>query len=181
MKALIVVDYQYDFIAEDGALPVAGAGDAIEQNIVDRTKQYNIADIYFTLDCHAQDNWSDASDHPEGKIFPPHCLQGTKGYEVFGALKDIDAPQANYLNKRAYAPNAQHLNMLVDKYTEIELCGVVTDICVFQTAIALYTTAVNSKKQLKLSIRRNCCASFNPEREEFALTYLKEVLGCEVE
>jgi len=179
-KALVVVDYQYDFIASDGALTVGKDGQDIEKNIVAKAKELSPNDVFFTLDFHQEENWEKDNFHPEGKIFPKHCIEKTAGYEIFGELKDLGAPKANYTNKYAYCPNPAFLDKLTDNYDEIEVCGVVTDICVFQTVVGLYTSGINKKKPVKLSVSKNCCASFDKEREAFSLKYMADVLGVDV-
>lgn len=178
-KALLIVDYQYDFVAEDGDLTVGAKAVKIEDNILDKVKHYTENNTYFTFDLHTNKDWQDKV-HPETKIFEPHCIEGTKGYNLYGKLKDVKVPKSHYINKKAYCPNYQYIENLIENYNFIEVCGVVTDICVFQTVIGLYTHAVNKGKHLKLKVDSNCCASFNIEREVWALNYIKDVLGAEV-
>lgn len=84
------------------------------------------------------------------------------------------------MRKHAYCPNAEDVERLAEGYDELTVVGLVTDICVLQTVIGLYTYAVNNAKKLRLIVDSSACASFNPEREEFALTYMREVLGLEI-
>lgn len=178
-KALLVVDYQYDFVAEDGALTVGAEARKIESNILDKVKYYTEDNTYFTFDLHTSKDWQEKI-HPESNIFEPHCIEETKGYNLYGKLKDIKVPKSHYINKKAYCPSSEHIENLVENYDLIEVCGVVTDICVFQTIIGLYTHAVNKGKPLKLKVDSNCCASFNLEREAWSLDYIKNILGVEV-
>ena len=62
-KALIVVDYSNDFVADDGALTCGEAGQVIESYIVERIEAYNNSrdDIFFMMDLHYEDD----SNHPE--------------------------------------------------------------------------------------------------------------------
>lgn len=84
-KALLVIDYTNDFVAEDGALTCGKAGQAIEQTIASLTEQF-IKDgefIVFSCDLHeANDDY-----HPESKLFPPHNIRDTEGRELFGSLE----------------------------------------------------------------------------------------------
>lgn len=179
-KSLLVVDYQYDFVAEDGLLTVGESARKIENNICNKINIYTIEHTYFTFDLHQKKDWVDKI-HPETKIFQEHCIEHTKGYNLYGKLKDMRTKNLNYINKKAYCPDHNYIKDLVSRYDCIEVCGVVTDICVFQTVIGLYTYAVNNNKPLKLKVDKNCCASFNLEREVWSLKYLKDVLGIEVE
>ncbi len=87
---------------------------------------------------------------------------------------------ANFTDKHAYCPPDEFRLQLVQQYDEITVVGVVTDICVFQTVIGLYTTAVNKGIKIKLIVDSEACASFHPEREKWALQYMKDILSVEV-
>ena len=71
-KALIVVDYSYDFIADDGRLTCGKPGQDIEQFIVERLNQYQHQhdNIFFMMDLHFEED----PYHPETKLFPPHNI-----------------------------------------------------------------------------------------------------------
>lgn len=53
-RALINIDYTYDFVAEDGALTCGKPGQDIEQHLVAITKQYieNGDYVVFAIDKH---------------------------------------------------------------------------------------------------------------------------------
>ena len=53
-KALIVVDYSYDFIADDGRLTCGKPGQDIESFILKRLETYQSEgqDIFFMMDLH---------------------------------------------------------------------------------------------------------------------------------
>ena len=78
-RALIVVDYQNDFVS--GALGFDGAeklDDVICRKIDDYKKD---GDIIFTFDTHTE-NYLDTT---EGKNLPvPHCIDGSEGHKLFG-------------------------------------------------------------------------------------------------
>ena len=65
-KALLVIDYTNDFVAENGALTCGAAGQAIEARITALAKEYAEAGEYvvFAVDLHH------AGDtlHPENKL-----------------------------------------------------------------------------------------------------------------
>ena len=177
-KALIIVDYQYDFAAPDGRLTAGEPAAKIQPRIIKLAEQYPKEDIYFTLDDHSESDWQ-TDIFPEPKVFPPHCIRGTAGYEIYGEIKGKENSE-NHMRKHAYCPNAEDVERLAEGYDELTVVGLVTDICVLQTVIGLYTYAVNNAKKLRLIVDSSACASFNPEREEFALTYMREVLGLEI-
>ncbi len=78
-RALINVDYTYDFIADDGKLTCGVPGQAIEKDIVAITKEFIEAGdfVAFGIDAHIEGD----EYHPETKLFPPHNIVGTKGLE----------------------------------------------------------------------------------------------------
>lgn len=86
-KALIVIDYTYDFVATDGKLTCGIAGQAIEQNISSLIEQYVQQGevVVFANDLHVEND----PYHPESKLFPPHNIEGTRGRELFGKVKDM--------------------------------------------------------------------------------------------
>lgn len=134
----------------------------------------------FTLDDHTELDWASGT-HPESAVFEPHCVAGTSGYELYGRVGALARP-GETISKRAYCPEIEHspLGAALAQVGEVTLVGLVTDICVFQTAIGLYTYTVNNELPVKLAVDSRGCASFNAEREQWALQYLKDVLGLEI-
>lgn len=178
MKALISIDYTYDFIAEDGALTVGLAGQAIESAMIRTTesfiKQNNF--IVFAIDAH------DPNDryHPENTLFPPHNIVGTKGQTLFGGLKELyekhqSHPNIKWLNKRYYSAfcgTELDLRLRERRITEIHLIGVCTDICVLHTAIDAYNLGY------KIVIHKNAVASFDKNGHQWALNHFEKTLGA---
>lgn len=178
-KCLIVVDYQYDFVADDGKLTIGKLGQDIENNIYKKVQDYldNNNNIIFTLDTHTKEAWN---THPESKQFNIHCEKNTKGWEPYGKLNKYignNNKNISFLEKKAYCPNFDFLNTVVNNYDYIEIAGVTTNICVLQTAIGLYTANVNNKRQVEFNLDKNCCAAFDIDSHKFAIDYVKNILG----
>jgi len=79
-RFVIVVDMQRDFVAVEGALPVAGA-----EAIVAPMKAWlaglrpeDVAGVLFTADTHLPAIYAAST---EAEQFPPHCERGTPGWE----------------------------------------------------------------------------------------------------
>ena len=74
-KALISIDYTYDFVANDGKLTAGKPAQAIEEAITRVTKEaYEAGNyIFFAIDGHDEGD----DFHPETKLFPPHNIKGT--------------------------------------------------------------------------------------------------------
>lgn len=177
---LIIVDYQYDFVASDGLLTAGEQAQNIEDNIYNLANTYinNNDDILLTLDTHIKEEWN---IHPESKSFNIHCEKGTKGHYPYGKIKDLSSYEnTKFIEKKGYCPLSKDMENIVNNYDNIELCGVVTDICVMQTAIGLYNTCVNLGKNINFKVNINSCASFNKDFHKFAIDYMKNILGFEI-
>ena len=80
-RFVIVVDMQRDFVAADGALPVAGAEDLIvpTQSWLALLRPDETAGVLFTQDTHDPDIYAQSK---EAEQFPLHCKRGTPGWEL---------------------------------------------------------------------------------------------------
>lgn len=83
MKALLVVDVQNDFCS-GGALAV-NEGNLVVEPINRLVKQFEAESfpVVFTRDWHPANH---VSFSPNGGIWPPHCVAGTKGAEFCSTL-----------------------------------------------------------------------------------------------
>lgn len=127
-KLLIVIDYQKDFVS--GALGFDGA-EKLEEGIASKIEEYKNDEIVYTLDTH-RENYMDTQ---EGKKLPiPHCIKGTEGHELFGKIKKL------LEGKKCFEKNT-FPSLELGKYLEgkdydvIELCGLVSSICVISNAV----------------------------------------------
>ncbi|MGE7924108.1 cysteine hydrolase family protein [Viridibacillus arvi] len=179
-KALLIIDYTNDFVADDGALTCGKPGQAIEQTIASITEQF-IKDgefIVFSCDLHDEND----EYHPESRLFPPHNIRDTAGRELFGSLQKIYKVHQNQSNillmdKTRYSSFAgtNLAQLLAERgIQEIHLVGVCTDICVLHTAVDAYN------KGFKTYIYENGVASFDEKGHKWALNHFKNTLGAEV-
>lgn len=162
-KTLIVVDMQNDFI--DMALGTKEAV-SILPAVKAKIEEYvrNDDEIIFTRDTHAE-NYLETN---EGKHLPvPHCIRGTKGWEIADGLyiegaKIIDKPNFGWpeWNK--------------ENFEEVELVGLCTDICVVSNALIIKA----SHPEIKVSVDSECCAGVTPESHKAAL---KTMEMCQIE
>ncbi|WP_459503589.1 cysteine hydrolase family protein [Bacillus sp. C1] len=180
-RALINIDYTYDFVAEDGALTCGEPGQDIEQHLVAITKQYIESGDYvvFAIDKHEKND----SYHPETQLFPPHNIVGTKGRDLYGELQKLyekhqDNENVNYMDKTRYSAFAgTDLEMKLRErgIQEVHLVGVCTDICVLHTAVDAYN------KGFHIVVHEKAVASFNKQGHEFAIEHFKSCLHAEVQ
>lgn len=156
MNALIIIDVQYDFLP-GGSLAVKH-GDEIVQTINDLQSRYDL--VVATQDWHPRGHKSFVTSHP-GKepfeeislnglnqvLWPEHCIQGTKGAELVPELltnaveaifrkgmdKEIDSYSGFFDNGRKKSTGmADYLKGR--GVTEVAVCGVAADYCVYYTA-----------------------------------------------
>ena len=180
MKALINIDYTYDFVADAGALTCGVPGQRIEGNIAALTKEFieNGDYVVFAIDVHDKDD----EYHPETKLFPPHNLRGTSGRDLFGALQGVfeenkDRENVAYMDKTRYSAFAGtdlEIKLRERGITEVHLVGVCTDICVLHTAVDAYN------KGFKMVVYKDAVASFNQTGHEWALGHFEQSLGAMV-
>ena len=157
-KTLIVVDMQNDFI--DMALGTKEAV-AIVPKVKEKIEAYvkNGDEIIYTRDTHGE-NYLNT---PEGEKLPvPHCIKGTKGWEIAEGLyvagcKIIDKPNFGWPNWKE------------ESLEEVELIGLCTDICVVSNALiikAVFPEAV-------VKVDKTCCAGVTPASHEAALVTMQ--------
>lgn len=180
MRALINIDYTFDFIADEGALSCGEPGRAIENEVVRVTREFAEAGefVVFAVDVH------DEGDvyHPETKLYPPHNIRGTAGRELYGKLKEAYASMKNmgnvyYMDKTRYSAFAGtdlDLKLRERGVTEVHLIGDCTDICILHTAVDAYNL------NYRIVIHEKAVASFNQAGHAYALWHFKNCLGAEI-
>lgn len=162
-KILFIVDPQNDFI-EGGNLPVRGGRDAIMKIVTSGILDKNWNKIFVTLDTHHPSNLGFGD--PESKLlkklykntpkpqqWPPHCIKGTHGWEIYEPLmKKLEGREnVEYLikgeedDKEAYSAfnfsdggrieynlkKLECINLIED--LEIYYTGLAEDYCVLET------------------------------------------------
>lgn len=177
-KALLVIDYTYDFVATDGKLTCGEPGQALDDHIAALIEQFIEAEemIVFANDLHEEnDNY-----HPETKLFPPHNIRGTAGRNLYAKVGDtyaVHKEKVLWLDKTRYSAFAgTNLAILLKERNieEIHLVGVCTDICILHTAVDAYNQGIPTV------IYKNCVASFDAAGHEWALRHFEQTLGAKV-
>ena len=134
-RCLFVIDYQNDFV--DGALGFPGA-EKLDGKIAAKIREYGPGRVLFTRDTHFE-NYMDTR---EGKNLPvPHCIKGSHGWQVYGetakALEEVGAKSIDKLVFGMVVTDAATAAVLPEKADEIELVGLVSNICVVSNAVVL--------------------------------------------
>ncbi len=157
MKALLILDVQYDFLP-GGALAVPD-GDKVIPVINKLQKEFPL--IVATQDWHPPDHGSFASMH-EGKkpfdkttlggldqiLWPDHCVQGQKGAEI---AKDLEMKSVEAIFRKALDPEIDSYSGFFDNgrkkstcladylkgkgVTTVYVAGLAGDFCVAFTAL----------------------------------------------
>lgn len=170
-KLLVVVDYQNDFVsgalANDAAKMLEGA---LAAKVSSTLKNDDF--VLFTLDSHE----SDYLNTREGRFLPiEHCIKGTYGWEIYGSLaiyQNIETWHVAFLEKPTFGAAEIYASVkeLCDgEPDEIELVGVVTDICVISNAILLHTFFPFAN----IYVNDELCAAATPEGHKRAVDILR--------
>ena len=177
MKILLVIDMQNDFVS--GTLPTPGAAKIIPK-IKKKIEEYIDKDAYdhyqrrviFTRDTHQ----GDYLKTNEGINLPViHCLDETPGWCIVDELypyyswntivnKDRFGFQKwkDFFDHREWDP------------IEIEICGLVSNICVVSNALILKSLYPDAK----ISVLADLCAGTTPEDHEAAMKVME---SCQIE
>lgn len=170
-KCLIVVDFQFDFVS--GALGFEGA-EALEAPIAAKIAEYRRkgAEIIFTLDTHCE-NYLDTL---EGRLLPvKHCIKNTDGHRLFGKIAELTADGDRFFYKPTFGSAELFDYLRSGEYESIELCGLVSNICVISNAVLART----AQPEARIIIDSACTASNDGELNNCALKVMKSLL-CEV-
>lgn len=145
---------QNDFI--DMALGTKEAVSIVE-NVKSKIDEYvkNGYEIIYTRDTH-EENYLET---PEGKKLPvPHCIKGTKGWEIAeGIYKD----GCKIINK----PNFGWPHWNNEQLEDVLIIGLCTDICVVSNALIIKAAFPDAV----VKVDKNCCAGVTPESHSAAL------------
>ena len=173
-KTLLVIDMQNDFI--DMALGTKEAV-SIVPKVKDKIKEYIQTgnEVIFTRDTHGEDYLKTT----EGKHLPvPHCIKGTHGWQNYGetakALEEVGAVGIDKLTFGMDVADPAILAVLPENAERIEICGLVSNICVVSNAAVLQGHYPNAQ----MVVDARLTASFDPDLHEKTLDVLR---GLQVE
>ena len=163
---LFVIDYQNDFV--DGALGFPGA-EKLDEKIAAKVRAYGKGKVLFTRDTHFE-NYMDTR---EGKNLPvPHCIRGSFGWEVYGetarALNEVEAKAIDKLVFGMDVTDPATAAVLPEAADEIELVGLVSNICVVSNAVVLQS----KYPEATIIVDAQCTDSFDKALHEKVLDVL---------
>ena len=147
-QLLIVVDPQVDFTT--GSLATAKGPEAMDRlaNAINNGILEKYSWVAVTQDAHPANHCSFVEN---GGVFPPHCVQGTEGMNVYPNLQnafDTHKEGVNFVYlQKGNLPEREEFSIfqnemcgtklretILDKnYDIIDVCGIATDYCVYET------------------------------------------------
>ena len=165
-RYLFVIDYQNDFV--DGALGFPGA-ELLDEKIAAKVRAYGNGHVLFTRDTHFE-NYLQTR---EGKNLPvEHCIRGTHGWQVYGqtanALEEVDAKAIDKLVFGMDVTDPATAAVLPESAEEIELVGLVSNICVVSNAVVLQS----KYPEATITVDASCTDSFDKALHEKVLDVL---------
>ena len=180
---LLIVDPQVDFTT--GSLATKKGPESMDYlaKALKEGAWKNYGWIIVTQDAHPDNH---CSFKEQGGVFPPHCVQGTEGMEVYPALQEVlnNLMQNNmgmnihYMQKGDLADkeefsifqnehSGEKLRRTIEEFEQferIDVCGIATDYCVYETVkdlIAFYPA-----KQVR--VVTNCLAAVDDNDTKLA-------------
>lgn len=160
-KLLIVVDYQNDFAT--GALGFEGAID-LDEKIASKINEYRNCgyDIAYTFDTH-NENYLNTQ---EGRNLPiEHCILGTSGHKLCPLTAETLHDTDKIFYKPTFGSGELYEYLKNTDYEEIELVGLVSNICVISNAIIAKTAL----PEAVITVDASCTDSFDKALNEKAL------------
>lgn len=167
-KILVVVDYQNDFV--DGSLGFPRAKQ-LEEGLFLRVMEAKKegAPIFFTLDTHG-------SDYPhtrEGRhLSIAHCVEGSPGMQLYGKLAAFETDSSIVKVTKSNFGSDRLAQMILETCgvpDVVELCGVVTNMCVLSNAVLLSTALPNTE----ICINAPLCAGPDERLHQAALDIMQ--------
>ena len=166
-RYLFVIDYQNDFV--DGALGFPGA-EKLDEKIAAKVRQYGQGRVLFTRDTHFENYLTTR----EGRNLPViHCIKGTQGWQIYGetakALAEVNAPGIDKLVFGMDITDPATAAVLPERADEIELVGLVSNICVVSNAVVLQS----KYPEAAIIVDASCTDSFDKTLHEKVLDVLE--------
>ena len=180
-RLLIIVDPQIDFTT--GSLATKNGPAAMDYlaKALDGGAWKNYSWIIVTQDAHPKDHCSFVE---QGGVFPPHCVEGTEGMNVYPALQQVlngltaNVSNIHYMQKGDLADkeefsifqnkhSGEKLRRTIEEFEHfdgIDICGIATDYCVYETTKDLM--AFYPAKQIR--IVTNCLAAVDDNDTKLA-------------
>lgn len=166
-KILLVIDYQNDFV--NGTLGFEKAK-KLEDPIAQKIEKYkkNGDEVAFTFDTHTLDYLQTQ----EGRNLPvQHCVKGTKGWELYGKIAGFFDKSTKSFEKATFGSIELAEYLAKNTYDQIELVGIVSNICVISNAIL----AKAALPEAQIIVDASCVASNDDNLNKSALDVMESL------
>lgn len=168
--AVLVVDMQYDFVAEDAPVKCRNAKKIVEpiRSLLKTARKRGVPVIYLK-EVHRA-NWVDIGVEREKE--PLHCMEGTEGVEI---VEELTPKEGDYvIEKRRYSGfYGTDLELLLRclKVDTLIITGVATNLCV-------RATCEEAKfRDYHIMVPRQCVAGTSIESHECTLSDIQSYYG----
>jgi nicotinamidase/pyrazinamidase len=175
-RALIVTDVQEGFTRLGNlASPVCEAKISAVVDIV-RDELSAGTPVVFTKDSHVENDL-------EFRMFPPHCIVGTREHDLVEELRPFEPDAAAVVQKRRYSAFFEtELEQVLKELRpdEVHIIGFCTDICV------LHTTSDLRNRDFDVVVRSEGVETFDAPGHDhedinrWALGHIENILGAKV-
>ena len=169
VNALLVVDMLVGFLEAGHNLYCGDDARGIIPNVkrLIEDEQARGSKVFFICDTHDPDDL-------EFRMFPEHCLRGTREAEVIPELSGYEGETIRKRRYSAFFETALEQKLADLKPEKVIICGVCTDICV------MHTTADARNRDYQVDVPTDCVATFDPEAHEYALQHMEKILGAKL-
>ena len=156
-RILMRIDFQNDFVHPQGKLTISDTDLIDNHQKFANSLQYGMFDkIIDSYDTHFQETYNHTL---EAQNFPPHCIFGSWGWHSAAPLKDnienikIFKSTTNIWNEK----NAYEILSQDWKNKDVYLCGVLSEICVYQAMKGLL------KRDANVIVIEDLCKGLNAQ------------------
>ncbi len=170
MRALLVIDMLKDFIERSGALYCGDESRRIIPFVKQKIDEFRGSGdlVIFIKDSHRLDD-------PEFKMFPPHCIKGTRGAEIIDELPVAEGDIIIEKSRYSAFFGTSLAEILQDRaVSEAQVVGVCTSICVMDTVGDL------RNRDYSVTVYKDGVADFDPEAHRFSLRRMEKTYGATV-
>jgi nicotinamidase/pyrazinamidase len=166
-RVTIVVDMLRGFLEPGHPLYCGDSARRIILTVVELLGRDREVPVIYLADNHA-------SDDPEFKIFPPHCLRGSDESELIPELAPF--PGVLVPKTRYSGFYGTDLDGILGRAAPdlVTVVGVCTDICV------MHTVADLRNRDYPVEVPAGCVASFDEEAHRCALRHIEKILGAAI-
>lgn len=163
-KALVVVDFQVDFVEGALGFPLAKTLEpVIDAKIAAALEEGT--DLVFTFDTHPAEGYLETR---EGRHLPvPHCIKGTPGHALYGRVARHLDRAVKVIEKDQFT--SIELAEFLKDYDEVEFCGLVSNICVLSNVVL----ARAFTPEMRIVVDLKATLSFDPVVNSTLKNYLE--------